>query len=204
VQDDPAALLERLMAEGKACAFETGADGLYLLHAYVDEPVPPDLVEHARAPIRVDNFDASGGRVFFTGVEYAFRQDDSFLRKHAHMGTSFEVPPGRYRLAVYRTECPDALADARLWQEVGRFRYLLHESMGWLILFAILALIGMVVGYFNLPRGPGFAALLLALALLVALPFAVYRSPPFRETQRRHHQLRRDYPSVIAHLERRD
>src|SRR5437764_2623979 len=119
MQDQPADFLERLLAEGKVCSFETGADGFYLLHAFVDEPVPDELLKHAREPITVENFQVASGRVFFTGVEYAFRQDDSFLRNHPNMGKSFEVPPGQYRLAVYRTEFPDGRAEQRLRREVG-------------------------------------------------------------------------------------
>ncbi len=204
VQDDPAAVLERLMGEGRAFVTETGGDGRFLLHAYVNEPVPVELGEHTRDPRVIDPFLAASGRLYFAGVEYAFRNDDSFLQKYPHMGGYFEVPPGVYKLTMYRTEYPGGLQEERLRQQVSGFRFWLHRGMGWLVTLAVLSLIGLVVGYFNFPRQPAYSGLLLGLAFLVALPIVVYRSKPFQETKMCYERIQREYPTMIAWLEARD
>src|SRR5438046_665522 len=87
-RDDPADVLEQLTEAGRACWFDTGADGAYLLHAYVDEPVPPSLEPYTRDPITREAFAAPTGRLYFTGAEYGFREDDRLLRRYPHMGGS--------------------------------------------------------------------------------------------------------------------
>src|SRR5713226_2505055 len=71
--EDPTGLFERLTKEGKAYWINTGADGNYLLHVFVDEPLQMSLQPYAKNPICVDNFSVPTGRLFFTGGEYAFR-----------------------------------------------------------------------------------------------------------------------------------
>src|SRR6266436_3411687 len=70
---------------------ETGSDGGYLIHAFVDEPVPEYLRAFVREPRVHRHFDAPSGRIYFAGLEYAFRADDSRLKKHPHMGGCFLV-----------------------------------------------------------------------------------------------------------------
>src|SRR5262249_8834820 len=129
IQDDPIELLEILQQDGKAFYTETGGDGAYLLHAYVDEPIPPNLQAHLRDPITIERFSIPTGHLYFTGSEYAFRQDDSFLRRYPHMGGSVAVPAGEYRLTIHRTEYPPDHLERLLRNETGTAAYLLHQSM---------------------------------------------------------------------------
>src|SRR5262245_55618691 len=72
IQDDPASLLERMMQEGRVCVTETGGDGFFLLHAYVNEPLPAELQRYAHELRVVERYLVSSGRVYFSGVEYVF------------------------------------------------------------------------------------------------------------------------------------
>ena len=54
----------RLEREGSLIRFNTGADGAYLLHAYVDEPVPDDLRKYCDiADRKIATLNVSGGHV---------------------------------------------------------------------------------------------------------------------------------------------
>ncbi len=112
--DDSSTTLSRpwngFAGDGSACWINTDGDGNYLLHAYMDEPIPPELLAHAD---RLEDIEIRipSGRLYFTGSEYAFREDDGFLRKHPHMGGSVTLRPGAYRLAFFRTDFPEGLLE---------------------------------------------------------------------------------------------
>jgi hypothetical protein len=106
-RDDPTELFDRLQQDGRLFHIETGADGNYLLHAFVDEEVDETLRPYVQDPKISDSFEVAGGSVYFTGAECGFRDDDSFLKTYSNLGGSFPVQNGIYRVALYRTEYPD-------------------------------------------------------------------------------------------------
>src|SRR5262249_45372494 len=99
-------ILEEMNRRGRASWITTDGDGSFLLHIYVDEPIPEQLRPYARESEVVEPFSAPTGRIVCCGSEYAFREDDSRLRQHPHMGTSFTVRPGFYRLTLLRMNYP--------------------------------------------------------------------------------------------------
>src|SRR5262245_7710284 len=127
---DPVGLLERMQGEGRAYWIDTHADGAYVLHTYVDEPVPESLAAHMRNPVVVESFQVPSGRLYFTGSEYAGAAVDAHLSRYPHMGGYLEARPGVYRLTVYETEYPEDLDEDLLRQEVAPGAFRLHQSMG--------------------------------------------------------------------------
>ena len=122
-------VLARLDEQGKVCWISTEGDGRFLLHAYVDEPVPEVLRPHLRDPVVVEGFPVPTGRLFLAGSEYAFRDDDYFLRQHPHMGGFCTIRPGMYRLTLYRGEYPSGSLERRFRDEASRWEYGLWNSM---------------------------------------------------------------------------
>ena len=45
VSDDPAGLMEKLQSEGKFWFSETGADGRFVFHIFVNEPAQPEFAQ---------------------------------------------------------------------------------------------------------------------------------------------------------------
>ena len=88
-QNDAGEILDRLTRSGQAFWINTEGDGSYLLHAYVDEPIPAELWACVHNPEAVTDFQVPSGQLFLTGAEYAFREDRGFLDKHPHMGGSW-------------------------------------------------------------------------------------------------------------------
>ncbi len=199
-QHDAVETLERLSGDGSACWINTDGDGNYLLHAYVDEPIPAELLAHAVDPDVIGEFRVPSGRLFLTGSEYAFREDDSFLRKHPHMGGSVTLRPGAYRLALYRTEFPDDSLEATFRRQASPWEYLLWYSMSTLIPLAIAAWIGLVVIFFTKVRVPFPSYLAPLLGLVFALPFLLLRLETYQSARRLHASLERERPTQVVEL----
>ncbi len=192
--------LERLTRSGRAFWINTDGDGSYLLHAYVDEPIPEELRACVRDPQAVLEFQVPSGHLFLTGSECAFREDSSFLSKHPHMGGSVAIRPGIYQLTVYRTAFPTGLLEGEFRATVSPWEYRLWRSMTVLIPLAIAAWIGLVVIYFTTARVPYHHYLSAVLALIFAVPFVVRWSDPYRALKKQFALMEREFPSLVAWL----
>jgi hypothetical protein len=202
--DDPIGLLERLTEAGVVCCFPTGGDGGYLLHAYVWEPVPEDLRPYVGEQVPGGGLFCPSGRVYFAGVEYAFRDNDSFLRRHPHMGESFPVPPGDYRLAACEMDYPEGLQEDRLKAAVSPVAYALHQGMGYVVMGAVLGVIGLLVTVWNAARDPWLWLAAAGCAAAVAAPFVVARLPAYRAAAAAWREINRELPAYVAELWRDD
>jgi hypothetical protein len=200
---DSVDLLERMTREGTACWIPTDADGAYLLHAYVDEPVSSMVARHATRQEVIERFRVPSGQLYFAGSEYAFKEDDSFLRKHPHMGGNFGIKPGVYRLTVFWTAFPEGMVEQLFQTQASPWEYRLWASMSALVPLAIAAWIGLVVILFTTVRVPFPSFLAPLLVVLVGLPFVVRRNETYRAAKERFAALEREYPSIVAVLETR-
>src|SRR4051794_33291842 len=201
-QADPPEILERLDREGRACWINTEGDGSFLLHIDVDEPLPGTLTPFVGHPEVLEAFQVPSGQLYLTGVEYAFREDDSLLRKYPHMGGSVSIPAGTYRLTVYRASYPKGLVEARFRDEASRWESRFWNSMRHLIPLAVAAWIGLVVIFFTHVRVPFPNFLAPLLGLIFALPFLVRQSGTYREAKEKYAELEREFPAIVAQLER--
>ena len=200
-QRDAVGSLEQLTRDGSACWINTDGDGDYLLHAYVDEPIPAELLAHLIDLEKIGEFHVPSGRLYFTGSECAFREDDSLVRKHPHMGGSVTLRPGAYRLTLFRTDFPKGFLERTFRREASPWEYLLWTSMYVLIPLAIAAWIGLVVIFFTNVRVPFPGYLAPVLGLVFALPFVVRRMEAYGSVKARYASLAREYPSLVARLE---
>lgn len=191
--------LESATLNGDAYWMDTGADGAYLLHAFIDEPVAPELTEFLRDEIHVPNFNIPSGRLYFAGAEYGFRYDDSYLKKHSHMGSCCEIQSGRYSLSLFRTEYPEELMEDQLRERVTSTAFRLHQSMGW---FVMLAVFGVAFGAIAFKYAELLPFLLPVGIALTAIPFVVARLPVYRTTDKIWQEIQQRYPSIVAVLKR--
>jgi hypothetical protein len=56
-------IVRKLHQEQRVFLVETGADGAYLIHAFVDEPIPDSLKPFVREPQVHDRFEAPSGKI---------------------------------------------------------------------------------------------------------------------------------------------
>lgn len=98
--------VEALRVAGHLIRMPTGSDGGYLLHAYVDEEIPPDLMRYCLQddPLQ-GQFRSISGAVAFGGLESAFKsfKPNKFIRSDG------ELLPANYEYVAYHTEYPDSL-----------------------------------------------------------------------------------------------
>jgi hypothetical protein len=197
--DDPMAVLERLFGEGSLYWLNTAADGRYSLGICVGACLPSELAGFARPLGVAARFGVASGRLYFTGIEYAFRHDDSFLRKHPHMGACYRIPNGTYRVTVYEMDYPEDLHKDLLRQRLSARDYRLYSLMNnGLIPLGCISTISLMLSPFLLGlRLWSFTALPLCVAL--ALPAVViYRLRWYREASHLHQAIRGEYPDFCA------
>ena len=152
-------------------------------------------------PETIAAFQVPTGRLVFAGSEYAFRDDDGFLRNHPHMGGSFLVSPGIYRLRVFRTQYPKRFVEQLFRNQASLWEYCIWNSMILLIPLAVAAWIGLVVIFFTTVHVPFPSFLSPLLALFFASPFLVRRLETYRSAKGRFASLEREYPALVAELE---
>jgi hypothetical protein len=194
-------ILGRMDSEGRALWIPTERDGRFSIHVYVDESIPDQLRLFARDPKTIDRFSAPTGKLVFAGSEYAFRDDDSLLRAFPQMGSTIEVRPGSYRLALASMSYPPGYREWRFRKLVSAWEYSAWISMRWLIPVAIAAWIGLVVIFFTTVHLPFPRFLAPVLALLFALPFLARHLESYRRAKEQYVGLERELPAFVAHLE---
>jgi hypothetical protein len=198
---DTVEILERISSEGRASWIATDRDGSFVLHAYVDEPIPEGLRPYAHELEVKASFSAPTGRIIFCGSEYAFREDGSLLQRFPQMGSSFTVRPGSYRLTLLRMNYPDGYLEQRFRETASPWQYRVWMSMRWLIPLAVAAWIGLFVIIFIRSRVPYPRFLAPLLGLIIGLPFLVTRLETYRSARERFTTLEQEQPWGAALLE---
>lgn len=204
MQKDPGGVLNELTRTGKAYWIHTGRDGRFLLHVYVDEPVPLSLLQYSHDPIAVEHFPVPTGKLYFTGAECSARDEATFLRKHSHMGGCCTVPAGVYLLTLFRMAYPGGLQEQLLKEQVSPTVYRLFRSMACLAPIAVVAVISLVVSFFFMSRTLWLQYPLPVASVLVALPIFVSRLRKYRQARELYKRIEWECPSVVARLEFRE
>jgi hypothetical protein len=200
-RQDPIEFIEPLATAGRLYWLDTAADGGYSLGLCVGRPLPPEMVQFAKLAGDAGRFSAPSGRVYFTGIEYAFRRDDTFLRKHPHMGACREVPPGEYHLRLFEMIYPEDFHEELLRASLRPGTFHLYSLMNSLIPIGCIAALALVASAFWLGLRL-WCTTVLPLALALMLPgIAVSRTRTYREARRLDQAIRRRYPDYLATLE---
>ena len=100
-----------MMSKGRGFWCDTGADGPYLAHIFVDAEIPSELAAALRAPIEMPSFVVRSGRVLFAGSEFSVPRQERVRRQYPGMGTVVEIPRGEYSLRAWRTVWADDFDD---------------------------------------------------------------------------------------------
>jgi hypothetical protein len=168
----------------------TGADGAYLLHAYVDEPIPAELRRFcSREDTLTGEFRSVTGNVAFGGLESAFR---NFKPNH-RIRTDATVTPGTYTYTAYRTEYPDEMVSADPTEGLRTRQRLFLSIPGYigLVVFITIA-VSLATEHF------------LRAAILVAVCVIVIRtlvgSARYKALTRKFRERALQYPSIVIEL----
>lgn len=170
--------------------FSTGRDGGYLLHAYVDEAVPTELLKYCSTDDkRSSRLQLSSGNLAFGGVEsaYATFVPNSTVRSDAR------VLAGTYDVTAYRTEYPANLREHAIRAQVGATGSQILNAPGYIVPAALV--LPVVAFYMNgwLAGASLFAAAAISLFLLT-------RSPTFKRLSAEKRAIDLQYPSIVVHM----
>ena len=170
--------------------FGTGRDGGYLLHAYVDEPVPTELLKYCSADDkRSSRLRLSSGNLAFGGVEsaYATFVSNSTLRSDARIGAA------TYDVTAYRTEYPQNLREQAIRAQVGATGLQILNAPGYIVPAALV--LPIVAFYMSgwLAGASLFAAAAISLFLLT-------RSSTFKRLSAEKRAIELQYPSIVVHM----
>lgn len=196
------------MARAKACEqrllwhVETGSDGAYLFHIFVDEEPSETIRPFLQDPQVLDSFCVPTGRLVVAGEEAFIGHD--FLRKYPHMGQLIEVPAGEYTFTAFRVEAPDDQTE-RSFAAAATSRMRMawtygSESIGWYMIATILALL---IPYFLYVWTMSVAIAAVPLAFVAAMWFTlvqVRRSASFVAAERLYRALELEAPSIVVVL----
>jgi hypothetical protein len=197
---DPTEILNDLHEQGRLFWINTGGDGGFLLHAFIDEEIPQDIQPYLRDPETSDHFSVQSGQVFFMGAEYAFRNDPSAFQRYPGMGSSFAVNNGTYRITLYRTEYPDGIHEERFRQRATRTQQIIHGTNGVLMVAAFLSVITAFLALFVATWGEWCTYILPTVALACVLPMLLCRLPVFKSADTIWKAVNNELPSMVAEL----
>lgn len=202
--DDPMSMILELTATGRVYWLDTHGDGGYNLGVCLGETLDHPYPQFAKQAGVADHFAAPSGKLYFTGIEYAFHHDDSFLRNHSHMGSFQKIPRGTYRLALYEMEYPKGFHEDLLRQEISAVAFQLYSLMSWLAPLGCLSLLVLAISPFLFGLRAWITTALPICLTLIAFAVLMARLPPYREARGRHRAIQRDNPGFIAVLRPRE
>jgi hypothetical protein len=203
---DPVTVIEQLAKDQSLYWLDTSSDGGYTVGVCLGASMPDELAAFARHIGDADRFAAPSGRLYFTGIEYAFRQDDSRLRKYPHMGACQEIPPGIYRMALYEMDYPEDFHEDLLSKRVSASTLGVYSLMGFFAPVGCLAALVLVVSIFAFSRRSlslwlsWSVTFLPVCGLLLLLPIGLSRTKTYRHAKRVHLTIQREYPAYLACL----
>jgi hypothetical protein len=155
--------LQALSRRGALHLVATGGEGRFLLHVYVDEPMPVDLAERAVERSMLAAFPAPSGRVVVAGAEELSPDVATRLSRPPAPGPTIEIPPGMYAVTLYRTAFEDDLRTARLAEHVGSAYAWVLRNLGWFVVPVAASAVLTILSFF-----------LFSLWLEAVLPFLVF------------------------------
>lgn len=182
--------IRALVEQDLAMLFPTGADGGYLLHAYVDESIPDEVTRYCIvADRKKGSLALAGGRLGFGGVESMFEA----FKPNAQIRSDCTLPPGRYEVIAFRTEYPDEIAEAKIEATIGaRGRRLLNVPAYVIIAAIALATCAAVLKFW-------VAAL--AIVVLSAVGLKVFFSnPAIKRLQEQERAVHLEFPSMVVEM----
>jgi hypothetical protein len=182
--------IDQLAAQAVLIRFSTGADGGYLLHIYIDEAIPEDLLKFCDVDDCLQGqFVTETGKIAFGGLESTFRQ----FNPNANIRADSAIAPGRYRYVAYRTDIPDELVNQAIDTALTNSQQRLLAIPTYVVLTAILAtFVTMASQHFF------FAAGVVVSAVVTFRLFV--RSSTYVGLKAKKRQAQLGFPSIILEL----
>jgi hypothetical protein len=157
VKEETVELMEQLQTQQVLWFSETGGDGGYIFHVYVDEDAPPSLHSKATSVDSFDAFSIPSGRLCICGAEYAANNPlvgSTFtpkggLDEYSGMGGIVELAAGDYRLELLEIEWSNEDWDLAQEAVVPKEQLRRHNRLS--TLMAVCFLLGSIILLVSVP-----------------------------------------------------
>src|SRR5262249_4377992 len=140
------------------------------------------------------------GAGYFGGMEYMFKRDCSFLKKHPAMCEQVNIPDGTYSARVYRTKIPDDLYDAWLLSRVGARAKRFWGIHSIIAACAVASVFVLLISFCLVTWTVWFCEMAVATILLLAV-VAMSRTGWYKSVAGARDAFSKTYPSYVLHLE---
>jgi hypothetical protein len=199
LEDDPAALIERMHSVGKLVAFPCDADGEYSVGVFLDEEIPPDLFSYCRDEQRMPRLIASG-EGYFGGAEYVFKGDATLLEQYPSMCQPIEIPAGTFEACVYRTELPEDLHDSWLLEQAGPRAIRMWEWQTTLVGLSISLVFAVFIAWLFVDWMIWYG-IIIAAAVSIFAAMGIARTSSYKAVVAAREEFKRAFPSYVLKLE---
>jgi hypothetical protein len=187
---DPATLAA-MEAQHVVMRFPTGADGGYLLHIYLDEAIPEEVMKYCASHDAVcGRLKIERGRLGFGGVESLCGS----FSLNPSIRTDAQVPPGDYDVTGYHAEYPDELIEAAVKAKIGQKAWRILALPGYVILIAFLSTL------VALATKSWYLAAFVIAATFFGLKFLFFRNGRIRHLKEQKLSIEMNYPSIVVRM----
>lgn len=192
------------MAAGSVCLVQTGSDGSFLVHLFVEEQPPAELEPYLFDPIVVERLRVPSGRLRVAGEECF--SDPHMAEAIAGAGEDIRIEPGDYHLTAFRSDAGDKLLDVRFREQATaaqRRAWSFENNLSAVCVFATFA--SVIVGGLVYLRTASITASVIPLFVAAALWLArqaYCRRGAYRSAEKLYRTIELDLPSIAAVLRR--
>lgn len=183
--------LASMEAQGTLLRFPTGSDGGYLLHAYVNEPIPEEVMKYCVAnDNKTGVLRLSSGRVGFGGLESLFTS----FKQNVNIRSDSIVPAGEYEIVAFHIEYPDELIEEAVEAKLGHNAAKLLSLPEYIIPIALLvALIALILKAWVVTAAIVFLS-------VVGLKALFFSNPRIKRLRKERTDVELNYPSMVVEM----
>jgi len=190
------------LASGAMWRCETGSDGPFLFHLFLDEEPPAALSPYLHDPVTVERLRIPSGRLFVAGEEMFSALP---VDKYPHMGREVRVPAGDYRMTAHRCDAADHVLDTRFEEQATR-----QHRRAWVLgnRFAAICVAGtlgaVVVAYVVYLRTVSLGMALVPLLGAVGLWLWSHQhrtGPTYKAAETLYRKIELEIPSIVVVLQ---
>lgn len=179
-----------LTTSNQLVRFPTGADGGYLLHLFVDEPIPADIQRFCLVEDKLSGaFSTSRGNIAFGGLESTHAN----FKPNQNIRTDGSISPGDYSYTAFHTEFPDELIEQACRVERNSRERWLSRTPVTITLITIASAVSLAISH---------RFWFIGLALLAGY-FSIkkiQRLPAFQEIKARRDLAQLELPSIVIEM----
>jgi hypothetical protein len=196
--------LSKAMASGTLWRTDTGADGDYLIHLFIEEEPPASIRGFFKEPIAIERFRVPSGRLLVAGEECFVGEISP--HEFPQWGREIEVAAGEYKFTAYLVEPPTDVVKAQFDVQASR-----DQRRAWALgnnlpfICVLMTVAALVVGYFVYLRtvSPSLSLSPLLVAVIAWWWQARFRGrASYRAAEKLFRAIARELPSVAVVMRR--